>query len=89
MPININDVVIFSAGGAVGYLVRTFIDHNLAKSRDAESRSANDFNEAADIMADILRKERECPSPGSNIDFFAFRRTLSQRGHPPGTLFIC
>lgn len=78
MPINIDDVVVFSTGGAVGYLTRTLIDHRLAKSRDKESRNTKDFNEAADIMADVMRKERDFPSTESNIDFFAFRRVLSQ-----------
>lgn len=69
----------FSVGFVAGGAVVGVINHFLAKSRDIESRTAKDFNETADIMADVLRNERNCPSTDSNIDFFAFRRVLNQR----------
>jgi len=76
MPVELGS---FSIGFVAGGAVVGVINHFLAKSRDEESRTAKDFNAAADIMADILRKERNCPTPGSNIDFFAFRRVLYKR----------
>ncbi len=52
MPISIENIVVFSAGGAVGYLVRTIIDHNLAKSRGDRERSLKSFNDAAKVFRD-------------------------------------
>ncbi|BBA70043.1 hypothetical protein YM18_1508 [Geobacter sulfurreducens] len=47
MPISIDNVVIFSVGGILGYLARTLIDHRLAKSRTNEDRTIREFNDAA------------------------------------------
>jgi len=47
MPISFDNIAIFSAGGALGYFVRTFIDHRLAKSRTDEDRRIKGFNESA------------------------------------------
>lgn len=47
MPISIDNVAVFSAGGILGYLVRTFIDHRLAKSRTEEDRKIREFYQAA------------------------------------------
>lgn len=47
MPIGFDKVAIFSAGGILGYLARTIIDHYLAKSRTEEDRRIKEFNEAA------------------------------------------
>ena len=42
------NVVVFSSGAVLGYLIKALIDHYLSKSRSAEDRKINDFNEAAD-----------------------------------------
>lgn len=76
MPVELGS---FSFGFVAGGAVVGVVNHFLAKSRDTELRAAKDFNEAADIMAEMLRKERSCPCTESNIDFFAFRRVLSQK----------
>ena len=47
MPISIDDVFVFSAGGIVGYLARTLLDHLLARNRATEDRSIKAFNDAA------------------------------------------
>lgn len=54
MPINLDNVVIFSAGGAVGYLARSIIDHFLAKSRTAEDRLFKEFNAAAENFRNVV-----------------------------------
>jgi len=38
----------------------------------------NDFNMAADVLAEMLIKERRGPHPMTNIDFSMFRRTLTK-----------
>lgn len=55
------------------------IAHLLAGVRDKRARDNKDFNEAADIMEAILRKERSNPTPESRIDFSNFRRVLKGR----------
>jgi hypothetical protein len=47
MPIGFNDVVIFSAGGIVGYLGRQLLEHKLAIIRNFETIKATEFNKAA------------------------------------------
>lgn len=47
MSISFDNIAIFSTGGAVGYLVRTLIDHRLAKNRAEEDRRAKEFMGAA------------------------------------------
>ena len=77
MPVELGS---FSFGFVAGGAVVGVINHFLAKSRDVESRTAKDFNEAADTLAEILKNEKVLPTPTSgNIDFFAFRRVLRQR----------
>ena len=55
------------------------VAHLLAGVRDKRVRNIKDRNEAADIMAAILRKERSNPTPESRIDFSDFRRVLKGR----------
>jgi hypothetical protein len=43
----VDTLVTFSLGGIVGYLIRTLIDHFLAKSRATEDREAKSFSDAA------------------------------------------
>ena len=69
MPIELGS---FSFGFVAGGAVVGVINHFLAKSRDTESRTIKDFNEAADILDAILRKERHGPMPETNIDFSAW-----------------
>jgi hypothetical protein len=76
MPVELGS---FSFGFVAGGAVVGIINHLLAGVRDKQARHSKDFNEVAEALADMLRKEREYPSPGSEIDFFAFRRVLSQR----------
>jgi hypothetical protein len=76
MPIEIGS---FSLGVVTGGIVVGIINHFLAKSRDMEERAAKDFNAMADVLAEILSRERDSPSPHSNIDFYAFRRVLNKR----------
>lgn len=78
MPIEINTVIIFSAGGVIGFLVRTFIDHFLAKSRDKESIAIKEFNIAAEKFRNVFYTELEglYPTPINwdkyNININAF-----------------
>ena|SRR3990172_498948 len=76
MPIEIGS---FSLGVVVGGIAVGIINHFLAKSRDAQDRIAKDFNAVADVLDEILTKERDSPRASSNIDFYPFRRILSQR----------
>ena len=76
MPVELGS---FSFGFVAGGAVVGVINHYLAKSRDIESRSVKDFNEAADILDAILHKERHGPMPETNIDFSAFQRVLRQK----------
>jgi len=76
MPIEIGS---FSVGFVVGGAIVGTINHFLAKSRDIENRTIQQFNEAADDLAKILTDERSSPNPNRNIDFFNFRRVLSKR----------
>lgn len=55
-------------------------NHFLAKSRDIEDRVGKDFNAVADVLAEILTKERDSPNQNSNIDFLDFRCVLNKRG---------
>lgn len=59
MPISFDNVAVFSAGGALGYFARAFIDHRLAKSRTNEDRKIKDFNEAARTFKNRIRTELE------------------------------
>ena len=73
---------IFSLGALTGGAVVAGISHLLAKSRDGQSRHAKDFNEVAGVLAEILTKEKNCPSQLADPDFFAFRRVLGRRELP-------
>jgi hypothetical protein len=55
--------ITFSAGGVVGFLLRTLIDHFLAKSRTKEERRVRDFNEAARRFRDAFKEELLALSP--------------------------
>jgi hypothetical protein len=67
MPITIDTVVTFSLGGIVGYLVRTLIDHFLAKSRSAEDREAKRFDEAVTTFRRSILTELEGIYPVTHI----------------------
>lgn len=47
MPIQFSDVIVFSAGGFVGYLGRQLLEHKLAIIRNFETIKATEFNKAA------------------------------------------
>jgi len=47
MPIGISEVVIFSAGGIVGYLGRQLLEHKLAIIRNFQTIKTTEFNKAA------------------------------------------
>ena len=49
-----NNVVVFSSGAVLGYLIKALIDHYLSKSRATEERQINDFNEAADSFREAF-----------------------------------
>lgn len=74
--ITFDPAVTFSAGAIVGALAMRIIDNFLARQRTTEDRNIRYHNEAADRLDAILRKERECPSPSTKIDFSEFRRVL-------------
>jgi len=59
------------ASALFGFLVGNYF----AISRDRR----NDFNKAADILAEVLIKERRGPHPMTNIDFSAFKRVLTKK----------
>jgi hypothetical protein len=59
MPVTIDNVVVFSLGGIAGYLVRTIIDHFLAKSRTREDREAKRFDDAATTFRTKVLTELE------------------------------
>jgi hypothetical protein len=50
----LNNVAVFSSGAILGYLIKTLIDHFLYKSRTAEDRQINDFNDAADSFREAF-----------------------------------
>lgn len=49
-----NDVIVFSAGAILGYLVKTLIDHFLSKSRVTEDREIKGFNDAAESFREVF-----------------------------------
>lgn len=53
----------FGAGAILGYLVRVFIEHFLAKSRTKEERRIREFNEAAKRFRDAFKEELLALSP--------------------------
>ena len=59
MSITIDTVATFSLGGFVGYLIRTLIDHFLAKGRAAEDREARRFDEALTTFRRAILTELE------------------------------
>jgi hypothetical protein len=48
------NIIVFSSGAVLGYLIKTLIDHFLSKSRAAEDRQINDFNKAADSFREAF-----------------------------------
>ncbi len=58
----------------VTLLLGFLIGNRLAIGRDRRK----EFNTAADVLDEILTKERDSPRPYSNIDFYPFRRVLSK-----------
>lgn len=69
----------FSLGVLAGSAITILSEHLLARVRDVEGRSAENFNEKAIALAEILTRERIEPSPGSNIDFVPFSLVLGKR----------
>lgn len=69
----------FSLGFIAGGIIVGFFNHLLAKSRDGEKMKNEQFNKSADNLYEILIKEKNNPSPRSNIDFSMFRRELNSR----------
>ncbi|SRR6266568_54519 len=65
------------AGGftILGALLGNWLSHYFSGNRDRRK----EFNDAADILDAILRKERKYPSPSTIIDFSAFRRVLKDQ----------
>jgi hypothetical protein len=80
MPISFDNVAIFSAGGALGYFARTFIDHRLAKSRTDEDRKIKEFNQAAATFRSQILSELEGLYPvrqgWSREDYARFKQTI-------------
>ena len=77
--ITIVDAVTFSAGGVLGYLIRAFIDHRLARSRTIEAMHIADLNKAvlafhdafAPVVAQInlaKKHSRFDVSPAPNLE---------------------
>ncbi len=67
MPVTIDNVVVFSLGGIAGYLVRTLIDHFLAKIRTREDREAKKFDDAVVIFRSKVLAELEGIYPVTQI----------------------
>lgn len=80
MPISIDNVAIFSAGGILGYLARTFIDHRLAKSRTEENRKIKEFNQAAATFRSKVLAELEGLYPSrcgwDREEYARFKKTI-------------
>jgi hypothetical protein len=52
--ITIVNVLTFTTGGVLGYLLRTLIDHRLARSRSIEAIQITEFNKTAATFRDTL-----------------------------------
>jgi hypothetical protein len=63
----IDTLVTFSLGGIVGYLIRTLIDHFLAKSRAAEDREAKRHDEAVTTFRRAVLTELEGIYPVTHV----------------------
>ena len=49
-----NNVIVFSSGAILGYLIKALIDHFLSKSRASEDREIKNFNEAAESFREAF-----------------------------------
>ena len=80
MPVTIDSVVVFSLGGVAGYLVRTIIDHFLAKSRTREDREAKSFSDAATTFRNKVLAELQgiypIPPVWQPQDYPRFRHSI-------------
>ncbi len=82
MPITIDNVVVFSLGGIAGYLIRTLIDHFLAKSRTKEDREAKRFDDAATVFRSKVLTALEGIYPVNIVwqlqDYSHFRESINK-----------
>lgn len=76
MPIDLGS---FSLGTLAGSLIGVWAGHHLANVRDKNKRDAEDFNQAAELLAQTLKAERTGPKPTTNIDFNPFQRVLDKK----------
>lgn len=58
MPISLNETIIFSAGGVVGFLGRQLIIQIMASTRDKNTRAIIGFNSAAIKLREAFLPER-------------------------------
>jgi hypothetical protein len=74
-----NDLVIslvtHPAFGVVTFFIGLWGGNHFALGRDRRK----EFNDAAEVMCEILKKEHKYPTPGSNLDFSTFKRFLSKK----------
>ena len=69
------NVITHPAFAVVTFLGGVWFGNHFALGRDRRK----EFNEAAEIMFEDLRKERKFPTLESSIDFDKFRRVLNDR----------
>lgn len=55
--ITFDNILVFSLGGILGYLLKTFIEHRLARSRSIETSEIKDFNEAKRRFRSVIAVE--------------------------------
>lgn len=67
MPITLDNVVVFSLGGIVGYLTHTLVVHFLAKGRATEDREAKRFDEAVTTFRRAVLAELEGIYPVTHV----------------------
>lgn len=56
--ITIVNALTFTTGGVLGYLLRTLIEHKLARSRGLETIRISDFNKTAAVFRDALLEHK-------------------------------
>lgn len=80
--ITVETILIFSSGGALGYLLRVLIEHSLAKSRDLQNRHTTAFNQAATEFYEAFTKELTALDPNgplSGVDPYKILESALQR----------
>ena len=56
--ITIANALTFTTGGVLGYLIRTLVDHRLARSRSTEAINITEYSKAANALRTELIKHR-------------------------------